>query len=106
MCIEETDVTAAGNPEVGVARLPRSVHCAAHDRNLERLRVSLESLLDDDREALDTNVVSATRRARDHHGATFAQPEGLENLPRDLDLLDRVGCERDAEGVTDAVCKK
>src|SRR5438552_10180148 len=58
VCIHEADVAAAGDAEVGVARLPRSVHGAAHHRDLERLRVLLQAVLDDAREALDADVVA------------------------------------------------
>jgi hypothetical protein len=101
--VHEPDLAATGDPEVRVARLARAVHRAAHDGDLECLRVVAQAILDDDREALDPDVVAAARGAGDHHRPAFAEPEGLEDLPRDLDLLHGVGRERDAHGVPDPV---
>ena len=101
--VDEADVAAARDPEVGVAGLARAVHRAAHDGDLEGLRVVAEPGLDLDRQVLDADVVAAAGRAGDHHRAALAQAERLEDLPADLDLLDRVGGERDAERVADAV---
>src|SRR6185369_13096312 len=101
--IDEADVASARDAEVRVTRLPRSVHRAAHDRDLERLRVCAQAILDDAREALDTDVVPSTRRTCDHHGPSLAQPERLENLPGDLDLSHRIGGERHPHRVADAV---
>ena len=103
MRVQEADLSPARDPEVCVARLPRSVHGTPHHGYLERLGICLETLFDDNGEALDADVVTAARRAGDHHRSTLAEPERLEDLPRDLDLLDRVGCQRDAKGVTDPV---
>ena len=97
------DVAPAGDPEVGVARLPRSVDGAAHDGDLERLGIVAQALLDDDREVLDADVVPAARRTGDHHRPALAQVQCLEDLPGRLDLLDRVGGEGDADRVADPV---
>src|SRR5207253_1199125 len=86
----ETALASARDPEVGVARLARAVDRAAHHGDLERLHVGAESLLDLHRELLDPDVVAAAARARDHHRAALAQAQRLEDLPGDLDLLDRV----------------
>ena len=94
--VHEADLAASRDPEVRVTGLARAVHGAAHDCDLECLRVVAQPLLDDDREALDADVVAPARRAGDHHRPALAKAERLEDLPRDLDLLDRVGRERDA----------
>ena len=101
--VDEADVAAAGDPEVGVARLPGPVHGAAEDGDLEVLRVRLEPLLDLLGERLDADVVAAARRAGDHDRPALAQPERLQDLERGLDLLDRVGGEGDADRVADPV---
>src|SRR6476646_1273311 len=44
--VDEADVAATSDPEVGVPRLPRAVDGAAHDRDLEGLRVVLQAPLD------------------------------------------------------------
>src|ERR1043166_5635633 len=79
--VDEADVAASGDAEVGVARLPRAVDRATHDGDLERLRVRAQPLLDDAREVLDADVVAAARRARDHHRAALSEAERLEDLP-------------------------
>ena len=101
--VDEADVAAAGDPEVGVTRLPRSVHGAAEHGDLEVLRIVAQPLLDLFGELLDADVVAAAARARDQHRAALAQAERLEDLPGDFDLLDRVGGEADADRVADPV---
>src|ERR671930_1158007 len=80
MRVDEADVAAARDPEIGVARLARPVDGAAHDRDLEGLRVGAQPLLDLHGELLDADVVAAAARARDHDRPALAQPERLENL--------------------------
>src|SRR5215218_5202986 len=57
--IDEADVAAAGDAEVGVTCLPRTVDGAAHDGYLERLRVGAQTLLDHARQVLNAHVVPA-----------------------------------------------
>ncbi len=87
------DVAAARDAEVGVAGLPRPVDRAAEHRNLEVLLVGAEPLLDLLGERLHADVVAAAARAGDHHRPALAQAERLQDLPGDLDLLDRIGRE-------------
>ena len=101
--VDEADVTAAGDPEVCVAGLARPVHRAAEHGHLEMLLVGAEALLDLLGERLDADVVAAAARAGDQHRAALAEAERLEDLPADLDLLDRVGGEADADRVADPV---
>src|SRR4051794_16805009 len=63
--VDEADVAAAGDAEVGVARLAGPVDGAAEDGDLEVLRVRTESLLDLLGECLHADVVAAAARARD-----------------------------------------
>src|SRR6266702_8014795 len=95
--IDEARLAAAGYAEVRVARLPRSVHCTAEHRNLEVLRILAQPLFDLFGERLHADVVASARRARDQDRAALTQTERLEDLPRDLYLLDRVGGEADAD---------
>jgi hypothetical protein len=104
--VDEADVAAAGDPEVRVARLARPVHGTAHDGDLERLGIRPQPVLDDAREVLDADVVTAARRARDHDGPALTQPERLQDLPGDLDLLHGVGGQGDAQRVSDPVCEQ
>ena len=80
--VDEADVAAAGDPEVGVARLPRPVHGAAEHRDLEVLRVAAQPLLDLLGERLDADVVASAGRAGDHDRPALAQAERLEDLER------------------------
>ncbi len=101
--VDEADVAAARDPEVGVARLARSVHRAAEHGDLEVLGVGAQPLLDLLRELLHADVVSAAARAGNQDRAALAQAERLQDLEGDADLLDRVGGERDADRVADPV---
>src|SRR5439155_23527990 len=101
--VDEARVPPAGNPEVGVASLARTVYRAAHDGDLEGLRVGLQAPLYDRCELLDTDVVASAGGAGDHHGPSLAKTERLQNLPGDFDLLDRVGGQRDPDRVADTV---
>src|SRR5207245_7195478 len=101
--VDEADVAPAGDAEVRVARFAGAVDGAAHDGDLERLRVGLEPLLDLLGERLHTHVVAAARGAGDHHRAPLAEVERLQDLPGGLDLPHRVGGQRDADRVADPV---
>src|SRR4051812_36450443 len=63
--VDEPDVAAACDPEVGIARLPGAVHGAAEDGHLEDLRVGAEPLLDALGELLHAHVVAAAARTGD-----------------------------------------
>ena len=97
-------LVAGRDAEVGVARLARAVDDAAHDRDLQRdLAVAerLHRLLGD----LDhVDLGAAARRAGDQVDVlALAQTHGLEQLAAGPRLLDRVGGERVADGVADAL---
>ena len=62
--VDEADVAAAGDAEVGVARLARAVDRAAEHRDLEVLRVRAQPLLDLLGERLDADVVAAAASGR------------------------------------------
>src|SRR5439155_22326792 len=64
--VDEADIAAARDPEVGVACLPRPVDGAAEHRHLEGLRIRAEPLLDALGELLHADVVAAAARAGDH----------------------------------------
>src|SRR5919106_54368 len=104
--VDETGVAPAGDAEVGVTGLPRPVHGATHDRDFEGLWIVTEALLDLLSQRPDADVVPPARGARDHDRAALTQPERLEDLPGDLDLLHRVCGEGDADRVADSVHEK
>ena len=101
--VDEAGLAPARDAEVGVAGLARAVHRAAHHRDLERLRVGAQPLLDRLGQGPDADVVAPARGAGDHDRPALAQAERLQDLPGDLDLLDRVGGERDPDRVADPV---
>src|SRR5919106_1962004 len=103
VCVDEPRVAAAGDAEVGVARLAGAVDRAAHDGDLEGLRIVAEPLLDRVGQVPDADVVPSARGAGDHDRAALAEAERLEDLPGDPDLLHRVGGQRDADRVADSV---
>src|SRR5919198_3890281 len=91
--VDEARVAPAGDAEIGVSSLPRSIDRAAHDRDLEGLRIALQPPLDDGRQLLDADVVAPAGGAGDHDRPARAQAERLEDLPGDLDLLDGISRE-------------
>ncbi len=101
--VEEADVAPARDPEVGIARLAGAVDGAAEDGDLEVLRIRAQPLFDLLRQRLDTDVVAAARRTRDHDRTAFAKAERLQDLVARANLLDRVGGQRDADRVADPV---
>src|SRR5207302_10407926 len=90
MRVDEADIAAARDPEVGVAAFSRAVYGTAEHRHLEMLWVLRKPFLHLFRERVDADVVATARRARDHHRAALAQAERLEDLVRRLRLLDRI----------------
>ena len=95
---------AGGDAEVGVARLTGTVHHAAHHRDLQRDLARLERVLRLARDPDHVDLGAAARRARDEVEAlALAQPHRLEQLTARLRLLDRVGGEREADRVADAL---
>ena len=72
--VDETDVAAAGDAEVCVARLARPVDGATEHRDLEVLWVLMQALLDDLRQLLHAHVVATAGGAGDHDRPALAQP--------------------------------
>src|SRR5258706_4950285 len=97
---------SAGDADVGVLRLPRPVHLAAHDRDLHRRRKRPQALLGDLRERDEVDVGAPARRARDEREALIAQAERLQHVEARGNFLHRVLGERDADGVADALVQE
>ena len=101
--VDEAGVAPAGDAEVGVARLARAVHGAAHHRDLEHLVVAGQPL---PRPRSARSSTSTFVRPHDGQaiitGPLWRRPSDAQHLPGDLDLLDRVGGQRDAHRVADA----
>jgi hypothetical protein len=83
-------VAAAGEADIGLPRLARTVD-AADDRNGHRRRDVGEPFL----EPLDRldrlELLPGAGRARNHRHAAAPEAERFQHLEADLDLLDRVG---------------
>ena len=80
-------VLGAGDAEVGVRGLADAVHRAAEHRDLDRLVVGLEPLLDLGDDRVHVELQAPAGRAGDQHRPALAQLQRLEDLPGDLDLL-------------------
>ena len=93
-----------GDADVGLACLARAVDDAAHHRHLDGQVQLLERLLGLLGHGDDVDLGPAARRAGDQVEAlALAQPERLEELAAGAGLLDRVGGQREADGVADAL---
>src|SRR5581483_2524416 len=101
---DEADPLAAGDSQLGGARLAGAVHFATHDCDVNVfVRVRRHALFDFLRERDEIDVGASARRARDEGHAVLAQPERFQNLQPDAHLLDRIGRQRDADSVSDAL---
>ena len=88
---QQKDALAAGNSDIGVARLTRAVDGAAHDRNTDRGLNGLKPALDFGGDAHQVNLGPTAGRAGNKLDAMPAQSECLENAVGSMDLLNRVG---------------
>ena len=101
---KEQGLTAsASNAQVSVRGLARAINRASHHGNRKRRRVVLEPLGDLLGDWDEVDLAAGTRGARDDLGATAAKAQRLQDAPGDRRLLDRVGRERDAHGVANAL---
>src|SRR5262249_13155935 len=99
---EQALARAAGDADVGLARLAGPVHRAAQHGDLHGQRALAEALLDLGHDLLEVDVDAAARGARDDLGRDHAHAGALEDVVRDRDLEHRVRRERDADRVADA----
>ena len=102
--LEDLALAIAGsNTKVGLTTLAQTVDDTSHDGHAQRGVDSLESVSDVVGQGQDVDLAASAGGAGDDLQAAGAQVEGLQDLDADLDLLDRVGRQRDADGVTDAL---
>src|SRR5690349_24126865 len=94
-------VAAAGKADIGLARFTRAVYDAADHRHGQWGRDVREALF----EALDglddLELLAGAGRARDHSDAAAPQAQRFQDFETGLDLLDRIGRERDPDRVAD-----
>ena len=100
---EQTLTSSAGNAQVGIRCLAGAVYDTSHDGNRKRRAVVLKPLGDFLGDGNQVDLAAGTRGARDDLGTTTTQSQRLQNSPGNRRLLDRIGRERDAHGVTDAL---
>ena len=97
-------LVAGGDAEVGLARLARPVDDAAHHRDLQRDLAVAERLHRPVGDVDHVDLGPPARRAGDQVDVlALAQAERLEQLAAGARLLDRVGGERVADRVADAL---
>ena len=94
-------VAAAGEADVGFARFARAVDDAADHRKGQGRRDVREALFEPLDDLDDLELLARAGWAGDDGDAAPPQAERLQHLEADLDLLDRVGRQRDADRVAD-----
>ena len=100
-------VAARRNAQVGLARLAGTIYDTAHDSDLKRPRTRLEGLLDTPGDVDHVDLSTTARRAGNEVEAlALAQSERLQQLASGACLLHRVGGQRVADGVADALGEK
>jgi hypothetical protein len=93
-------VAAAGEADVGLARLARAVDDLADHRQGERRRDVREAFLELLDGLDDLELLPRAGRARDHRDAAPPQVQRLQHFEADLYLLDRIGRQRHADRVS------
>src|SRR5688572_10817335 len=95
-------LAAAGDSDVGLARLAGAVDDAAEHRERHRRADMGEPLLQLLDGADDVEALAGAARAGDDADAAVADSEALEDLEADPHLLLRLRRERDPDGIADS----
>ena len=103
---EQALTSSAGNAQVGIRCLAGAVDRTSHHGNRKRRGVVLKPLGDFLGDGNQVDLTTGTRGTRNDLGTTATQAQRLQNSPGNRRLLDRIGRERDAHGVTDALGKQ
>ena len=103
---EQALTTSAGNTQVGVRCLSGAVDRTSHHGDRKRRGIVLKPLGDLLGDGNKVNLAAGARGARDNLGTTATQAQRLQNTPGNRRLLNRIGCERHAHGVTNAFGKQ
>ena len=103
---DETVTFPAGYTEIGFLRLARSVDHAAHDGDRDGLLAVGQRLLDLVCQSDEVDARPPAGGAGDDVDAVPAQPGGLQNVLRRQHLLHRVGGQRYAHRIADALTQK
>src|SRR5712691_1389933 len=100
---DQTDPAPPGHADVGGARLARTVDLASHHRDVDLFVEAFELVLHLAGELHQIDVGATARGARDEGEAALAKPERLQDVDADAHLFHRIGRERHADGVADAL---
>ena len=100
---EQGLTTSASNAQVGIRSLTGAINGTSHDGNRKRRGIVLKPLGHFLGDRNQVNLAAGARGARDNLGTTATQAQRLQNSQGDRRLLDRIGRERDAHGVTDTL---
>ena len=106
MLEQKADPFAAGNAHVGLARLARAVHDAPHDRNGNWFLDMGQTFFDFLRKTDDIDLGPAAGGAGNDVHPPLADFEGFQDFIGNAHFLDRVGGERDAHRISDALGKQ
>ena len=100
---EQGLTTSASNAQVGIRSLTGAINGTSHHSDRKRRGVVLKPLGDLLGDGNEVNLAAGARGARDNLGATATQTQRLQNTPGNRRLLNRIGRERDAHGVTNTL---
>ena len=100
---EQGLTTPASNAQVGIRSLTGAINGTSHDGNRKRRGIVLKPLGYFLSDRNQVNLTAGARGARDNLGTAATQAQRLQNSPGDRRLLNRIGRERDAHGVTDTL---
>ena len=100
---EQGLTTSASNAQVGIRSLTGAINGTSHHSDRKRRGVVLKPLGDLLGDGNEVNLAAGARGARDNLGATATQAQRLQNTPGNRRLLNRIGRERDAHGVTNTL---
>ena len=100
---EQGLTTSASNAQVGIRSLTGAINGTSHHGDGKRRGIVLQSLGNLLGDGNEVDLATSARGTRDDLGTTAAQAQRLQDTPGDRRLLDRIGRERDAHGVTDTL---
>ena len=103
---EQGLTTSARNAQIGIRSLAGAIDRTSHHGDRKRRGVVLQPLGDLLSDGNQVDLAAGARGARDDLRTTAAQAQRLQNTPGDRRLLDRIGRERNAHGVANALGKQ
>ena len=99
---EDSLALAAGDADIGFARLTGAIDNTAHHGDLDGLFVALKPLFDFVGD-LGARVLGASAgRAGDNFGTCHREADGTQDVVACLDFFFRLRCQRDTDGIADA----